>query len=165
MISSIRKLGILATMTGLVASFTFIGVGSASAEDASADLQPSSVIGQTPPADYLHKLEALSAVQTPEQIENALESGTEGAPVEALFDTSTGEIVAAFKPEPTFTTFAISPLGPGCSTTSLCMTNSSNTYLVTLAPGSCWARGGILSELALVTAKAFSKSTGTTSPN
>jgi hypothetical protein len=69
-------------------------------------------------------LEDLAKTQSPEQVAEIYRSGERA---EFLLDPETNEFVAAVKIEPTFSPFAITPLGPGCATDSVCLRNSSGT--------------------------------------
>lgn len=126
---SLRRMCTLAVMTGLLASSAFVAAGSASAADDSSGLHSFGTEAQVPLNDYLPELIELSKVQTPEQIDAVLETGTQVAPVEGLMDPTTGEVLAAFVPESTISTRAITSVGPGCTTSSFCMKTTTNIPL------------------------------------
>ncbi|MDF9875624.1 hypothetical protein [Cellulosimicrobium cellulans] len=69
-------------------------------------------------------LEDLADTQSPDQVAEIYRSGERA---EFLLDPETNELVAAVKIEPTFSPFAITPLGPGCATDSVCLRNSGGT--------------------------------------
>lgn len=126
---SLRRICTVVAMTGLLASSAFVAAGPASAADDSSGLHSFGTEAQVPVNDYLPELIELSKIQTPEQIDAVLGTGTENAPVEGLINPMTGEVIAAFVPEPTMSTRAITSVGPGCTTSSFCMTTTGNIPL------------------------------------
>ncbi|WP_041582773.1 hypothetical protein [Xylanimonas cellulosilytica] len=70
-------------------------------------------------------LEDLAETQSAEQVAAIYDSGV---PAEFLWDPEANEFLAAVEIAPTISTFAITALGPGCATGSVCMRNSSNLH-------------------------------------
>lgn len=63
------------------------------------------------------RLATLEGTQSPAELDRIM---TGGGAVQALVDNESGEVVAAFRA----TTRTLTPIGPGCTTTSACMTTS-----------------------------------------
>ncbi|MFE9203852.1 hypothetical protein [Micromonospora sp. NPDC007230] len=113
-------------MTTLAAIALVLGLGatSASADDG---LSPSNKSTLVP--DYTEMLWSLVGSQSEEEIDRIANSGHD---VQLLLDPKAGKILAAIDTESTFTPSALTRLGPGCSTDSLCMLNSvPNGYIGT----------------------------------
>ena len=122
--SSIRRLLIAATAATVVIGSSLIATGAATAAPAHG-LQPvSSATSSASGGDYTDQLEKLVGTQSPNEI-HAI--ATSGGKVQVLVDSSTGKVIAALKPATNpFTGMALSPVGPGCTLTSLCMKTTSN---------------------------------------
>jgi len=126
-----RKL--FATLATAALTFTIIGLGatSASADDG---LSPSNKSTLVP--DYTEMLWSLAGSQSEEEIDRIANSGHK---VQLLLDPKAGKILAAIDTERTFTPSAFTRLGPGCSTTSLCMLNAyPNGYIGTGSLSGNW---------------------------
>lgn len=123
--STASKIGIGASGAAFVLAAVFAVSVPAFAAPDSASLTAVSAAPQTTSAglDYRAQLEAIASTQSPEQIAAIASSGGH---VEILVDSGTGRILAAVKPATAVTPFVLSPIGPGCTTTSLCMTTTTN---------------------------------------
>ncbi|MET7949655.1 hypothetical protein [Micromonospora sp. NPDC005324] len=104
-------------LAATVLAFSILGIGATSAS-ASDGLSPSKELTQV--VDYRETLWSLVGSQNEEQIDKIAKSGHK---IELLIDPEAGKIVAAIDTERTFTPAALTRLGPGCSTISLCMLN------------------------------------------
>lgn len=96
--------------------------GPAAASESSSGLEPVAA-ERVASRDYVPYLEYLATHQTEDEIDEVMASG---GPVELLVDSANGEVLAAFDPGTVMTPFALSPVGPGCTSMSLCMTTSSS---------------------------------------
>ncbi|MGC4885583.1 hypothetical protein [Micromonospora sp. DT227] len=121
-------------MTALAAIALTLGLGATGAS-ADSGLRPSSKVIIVP--DYTEILWSLVGSQSEEQIDRIANSGHK---VQLLLDPKAGKILAAIDTESTFTPTALTRLGPGCSTTSLCMLNSvPNGYIGTGSLNGTWS--------------------------
>ncbi|MGK5440435.1 hypothetical protein ACSNN7_01185 [Micromonospora sp. URMC 105] len=121
-------------MTALAAIALVLGLGATSAS-ADGRLSPSGKSTLVP--DYTQMLWSLVGSQSEEQIDRIAKSGHK---VQLLVDSESGKILAAIDTENTITPFALTPLSPGCSTTSLCMWNSvPNGYIGTGSLSGTWS--------------------------
>lgn len=103
---------------GLAAAFLAAGLTtSAQASTVEGLAQEDAVLTQQH-TDYAQELVDLAGIQTAEEIE--VISASE-RPKELLVDGSTGKTISAIEVEAGTAPLALSPLSPGCSTTSLCM--------------------------------------------
>ncbi|MEU3454282.1 hypothetical protein ABZ671_11865 [Micromonospora sp. NPDC006766] len=118
-----------------VAAFALVlglGATSASADDGLSPFNKSILV-----PDYTEMLWSLVGSQSDEQIDRIANSGHE---VQLLLDPKAGKILAAIDTESTFTPSALTRLGPGCSTDSLCMLNSvPNGYIGTGSLYGTWS--------------------------
>lgn len=76
-----------------------------------------------PAAQAVAKLNSLVGTQSPDEIEDIV---TSGRAIETLVNDD-NVTIAAFYVEPTFSTMAITPRGPGCAVGDACATTTSNT--------------------------------------
>lgn len=83
----------------------------------------------------LEALNALSGTQSASSIEAVLESGL---PIETLYDPMKNEIVAAAIAQPSFSTFAVTPIYAGCPTGAACMKGASGAGVGFTGSGSVW---------------------------
>lgn len=118
-----RKPAALALAVAIVAMSSVFIAAPAYADNDNGSLAPDEAQTTILGNDNRSLLEDLSKTQTDDEIENIIAAG---GPVELLVETETGEVLAALNPSTVLSPFAITPVGPGCSTTSLCMTNTSN---------------------------------------
>lgn len=90
--------------------------------------QPKPPLAESSPEDVdlrdnRAQLELLANYQSAREIARILRSPGE---VEILVDSDTGDVLSAVELDGLILPFALSPLGPGCTTTSLCMTATTN---------------------------------------
>ena len=83
------------------------------------------VIGSAESPEVTRILQELTGKQSQETISNAIFSGRN---MVALVDSETAEYLSIVEVEPAISTFAISQLGPVCSTLSACIDSSSTHY-------------------------------------
>jgi hypothetical protein len=128
-----RKLavwGVAATMAGL----SFVSPASAAPKVADDGLSLSNESILVP--DYTEMLWSLAGSQSKQEIDRIANSGHK---VQLLVDPKAGKILAAIDTERTITPSALTRLGPGCSTTSLCMMNDvPNGYIGTGSLSGTW---------------------------
>lgn len=105
--------GVLAAV--LAASAMALTGGATAPEDSDAVPRVEAPRGSE---ETLDALVDLAGTQSDDVISRAMESGV---PVEVLWDTDAGGVIAAVEVEPGRSTRAISMLGPGCSSTSVCL--------------------------------------------
>jgi hypothetical protein len=115
-----RRVGVFAGAVAIALATTLAVAAPASAGEKPSSLKPVAT-EQVPSLDYVPYLEALAPIQTEEEIETVMASD---GPVELLVDSATGDVLAALAPDDLMVPFALSPLGPGCSTVSPCMARS-----------------------------------------
>lgn len=121
-------------MAALAAIALVLGLGatSASANDGLTPVNKSILV-----PDYTEMLWSLVGSQSEEEIDRIANSGHK---VQLLLDPDAGKILAAIDTESTVTPNALTRLGPGCSTTSLCMLNSyPNGYIGTGSLYGTWS--------------------------
>lgn len=117
-----RPAALVAAATLLLAGFV-ASATPAFAETSGSSLAPVESAAVSDAPDYRAELEAIAGTQTPQEIDAIASSGEA---VQILVDSATGEVLAALEPEQVMSPFALSPVGPGCTTTSLCMRTTSN---------------------------------------
>lgn len=89
-------------------------------------LTPTTGTSKTVSADYRAELEKLAGSQNARDISTVLASGGH---IEILVDSETGATLAALKaPRVDAMGSGLSPLGPGCSIASLCMSTASQIF-------------------------------------
>jgi len=103
----INKIAVVAASLGVLLAS---GLGATSA-------QASTDTGSSTPSAAPSDLQALVGKQSASSI---AEIRSSGAPAELIYDVATRTFIAA-KELPTMSTQALTPVGPGCSTTSACM--------------------------------------------
>jgi hypothetical protein len=129
--SAFRKLAVLATAATMV-GLSYVSPASASADDGLSPVSESTLV-----PDYTEMLWSLAGSQSQEEIDRIANSGHK---VQLLVDPKAGKILAAIDTESTFTPSALTRLGPGCTTTSLCMLNSvPNGYIGTGSLSGTWS--------------------------
>ncbi|UKJ63942.1 hypothetical protein H1Q78_00100 [Cellulosimicrobium cellulans] len=111
------------TLLAVVSAFALLVVPAGAATAASDEPLPATNAPQGS-EEVRTILEDLAETQSPDQVAEIYRSGERA---EFLLDPETNEFIAAVRIEPTFSPFAITPLGPGCATDSVCLRNSSGT--------------------------------------
>lgn len=111
-----RKLAVL-VLAAMFGTLSFVSPAGAAP---SGGLSPAPVNESILVPDYTEMLWSLAGSQSEEEIDRIENSGHK---VQLLVDPEAGKILAAIDTESTVTPSALTPVGPGCSTTSLCMLN------------------------------------------
>lgn len=139
------RVGLLGTVaaTGIALVVAIAAPATAAVSGSLAPIDGTSAPTQT---DYRAKLENLSNEQTAQDIATIMASGGH---IEVLVDSATGRELAALKAGPDgIAPFALSPVGPGCTTTSLCMSTANSIFYGFTGTG---ALGGSWSPIIRVT--------------
>lgn len=143
-----RRLASLGVSIGLAVAIAVPAMASAS-----TGLEATPTVNNAPDtAQYDAKLEALVGTQTEAEIHRVEWSGGQ---VYLLVDGASGTVTAAYKPSSQVHTDALSFSGPGCTSTSLCMTTTSSVPYGYTGTGSLSGSWGPLKRFAAGNREAY----------